>query len=68
MIKTSAEEMQKFCAALFLENSETERDQLVEQFEDCLDMAAAIQSINEVRETGDIFDWDDFQKELDAME
>ena len=68
MIKSNAEEMQKFCAALFLEDSEVEREQLLDKLEDCLDMAAAIQALNEVSETADVSDWDEFQKEVDTVE
>ncbi|AFM22768.1 hypothetical protein [Desulfomonile tiedjei] len=68
MIKSSTEDMQKVCAAFIVEDQEVDREQLIEKLEDCLDMAAAIQAIDEVRETADISDWDEFVKELDATE
>jgi hypothetical protein len=53
---------------VYLDDSQAERGQLIEKLEDCLDLIAAVQVINEVNETGDVSDWDEFEKELDAME
>lgn len=68
MIESNSEAMKKLCATFFLEGLQTEREQLIEKLEDCLDFVAAVQSINEVTETGDVSDWDEFEKELDSME
>jgi hypothetical protein len=65
---SGSEAMKELCAAVFLEDQKTEREKVTEKLEDCLDLIAAVQSVNEIKDTGDISDWDEFEKELDAME
>jgi hypothetical protein len=68
MIKSGTEEMRKFCAAFLSEESQPERDEIIEKLEDCIDFVSAIQCINETYESGDVSDWEDFEKELDEDE
>lgn len=64
----SKEEVKKLCTAFFLEDPQVEREQLIDKLEDCLDLVAAVQAVNEVSQTAEVSDWDDFEKELDALD
>jgi hypothetical protein len=72
-VKTSAqmsitEEIKKLCPGCLVDEPEAEREEIIEKLEDCLDLVAAVQSIKEAHETGDITDWEDFERELDSLE
>lgn len=43
-------------------------DEQEEKVEDLLDLVAAMASIDEFCKTGELTDWDKFEKELDAMD
>jgi hypothetical protein len=56
------------CPAVFEDAPASEKQAFAEKLEDCLDLLAALKSLKEANETGEITSWEDFEKELDEMD